>query len=90
MQKLKIHFLIISLFLILVSCATNHVTKDLKPVVLERTVYKGSYFSNPEIDYVYKTNITVYGNELSGIFIAKKITTRHIESLLPPNLGINY
>ncbi|TEB41157.1 hypothetical protein D0809_26950, partial [Flavobacterium circumlabens] len=24
-------------------------------------------------DYVYKTNITVYGNEMSGIFIAKKI-----------------
>ena len=73
MQKLKIHFLIISLFLILVSCATNNVAKDLKPVVLEKTVYNAPYFSNPEIDYVYKTNITVYGNELSGIFIAKKI-----------------
>lgn len=73
MQKSKIHFLIISLFLILVSCATNNVAKDLKPVVLEKTVYNAPYFSNPEIDYVYKTNITVYGNELSGIFIAKKI-----------------
>jgi len=73
MQKSKIHFLIISLFLILVSCATNNVAKDLKPVVLEKTVYNATYFSNPEIDYVYKTNITVYGNELSGIFIAKKI-----------------
>jgi hypothetical protein len=73
MQRSKIHFLIISLFLILVSCATNNVAKDLKPVVLEKTVYSAPYFSNPEIDYVYKTNITVYGNELSGIFIAKKI-----------------
>jgi hypothetical protein len=74
MQRLKIHFLIISLFLILGSCATNKVSKDLKPVVIERTVYNGAYFSNPEIDYVYKANIMVYGNELSGIFIAKKIS----------------
>ena len=25
------------------------------------------------MDYVYKANITIYGNELSGIFIAKRI-----------------
>lgn len=31
------------------------------------------YFSNPEIDYIYKTHIEVYGNDLSGIFVAKKI-----------------
>ncbi|WP_235832288.1 hypothetical protein [Flavobacterium zhairuonense] len=31
------------------------------------------YFSDPNADYVYKTNITVYGHELSGIFIAKKV-----------------
>ena len=36
--------------------------------------------SDSKTDYVYKTNISVYGNELSGIFIAKKIndTTHRI------------
>ena len=40
---------------------------------LEKTTYEVPYFSDPKIDYVYKTNISVYGNELSGIFITKKI-----------------
>ena len=75
MRKSKSLFLIINLYLVLVfaSCGTKNNVKDLKPVNLERTIYKSPYFSNPEIDYVYKANINVYGNELSGIFIAKKI-----------------
>ncbi|WP_343588983.1 hypothetical protein [Flavobacterium sp.] len=42
--------------------------------------YTVPYFSDSKTDYVYKTNISVYGNELSGIFIAKKIndTTHRI------------
>ena len=75
MQKLKNPFLIINLFLILVlaSCATNNVAKDLKSVTLEKTIYNAPYFSDPKIDYVYKATINVYEHELSGIFIAKKI-----------------
>lgn len=75
MQKLKIHFLIINFFIVLffASCATNNVAKDLKSTTLEKSIYNVPYFSDPETDYVYKANITVYGNELSGIFIAKKI-----------------
>ncbi len=39
-----------------------------------------SYFSDPNIDYVYKAQIEVYGNPISGIFIAKRIneTTHRI------------
>lgn len=75
MRKSKSLFLIINLYLVLVfaSCGTKKIAKDLKPVALESTIYKSTYFSNPEIDYVYKANINVYGNELSGILIAKKI-----------------
>ncbi|MDR6843388.1 hypothetical protein [Flavobacterium granuli] len=40
---------------------------------MEKTTFEVPYFSNPAIDYVYKANITVYGKELTGIFIAKKI-----------------
>lgn len=75
MRKSKSLFLTINLFLLLVltSCATNNLAKDLKPATPEKTIYNAPYFANPEIDYVYKANINVYGNALSGIFIAKKI-----------------
>lgn len=47
--------------------------QDYKSVPVEKTTLEVSYFANPAIDYVYKANITAYGNELTGIFIAKKI-----------------
>jgi hypothetical protein len=72
MQKSTILYLISILFLV-TSCATNNLEKELKVVTLETTVYNAPYFANTEIDYVYKANISVYGNEMSGIFIAKKI-----------------
>lgn len=72
MQKSTILFLISILFLV-TSCATNKLEKALKPVAVEKTVYNVPYFANSEIDYVYKANISVYDNNLSGIFIAKKI-----------------
>jgi len=74
MQKSTIPFLLISCFLVVIlsSCASNFV-KDYKTTVLDKMTFDAPYFSNPEIDYVYKANITVYGHELTGIFIAKKI-----------------
>jgi hypothetical protein len=41
---------------------------------LEKTAFDVPYFANPAMDYVYKANITAYGHELTGIFIAKKIS----------------
>lgn len=61
------------LLLLFVSCATNNVVKDYKTIGVSKNNYTATYFSNPAVDYVYKANITVYGNELTGIFIAKKI-----------------
>jgi hypothetical protein len=61
------------LILVFTSCATNKVVKDYKTVPLEKSSLEVTYFSDPTIDYVYKANISVYGNELTGIFIAKKI-----------------
>lgn len=74
MRKSTIPFLLINLFFLLVlsSCASN-VVKGYTPITLEKKSIEIPYFSNSEIDYVYKANISVYGNELTGIFIAKKI-----------------
>ncbi|MBF4483713.1 hypothetical protein [Flavobacterium sp. CSZ] len=80
MQKSTIQFLIINCFLVLVLVSCGSVTKNYTPKKLDKTSYEVPYFSDSKTDYVYKTNITVYGNEISGIFIAKKIndTTHRI------------
>ena len=72
MRKSTILFLLINFFLVLFlsSCASN-VVKGYTPITLEKKIITVPYFSNSETDYVYKANISVYGNELSGIFIAK-------------------
>lgn len=74
MRKSTIPFLLINFLLVLVvsSCASN-VVKGYTAIALEKKTIAVPYFSNPEADYVYKANISVYGNELTGIFIAKKI-----------------
>jgi hypothetical protein len=73
MQKSTIPFLATSLFLVLVSCGSNKLTQGYNERMPEVAVFEVPYFANPETDYVYKANITIYGNELTGIFIAKKI-----------------
>jgi len=78
MQKSMIRLLVISFFtaFLMVSCGANPV-KDLTLVPVKKEVFKAPYFLDSTIDYVYKTNISVYGNELSGICIIKKITNTH-------------
>ena len=75
MQKSTIPFLLTSFIaaVFLVSCSSVNLVQDYKIAAIEKPIFQNTYFSNPEIDYVYKANITVYGNELTGIFIAKKI-----------------
>jgi len=73
MQKSTIQFFLINCFLAIVLVSCGSVTKNYTPKKLDKTSYEVPYFSDSKNDYVYKANITVYGNELSGIFIAKKI-----------------
>ena len=73
MQKSTIPFFLINCFLAIVLVSCGSVTKNYTPKKLDKTTYEIAYFSEPKTDYVYKTNITVYGHEMSGIFIAKKI-----------------
>lgn len=73
MQKLTIPFLLTNFLLVFVLVSCGSVTKNYTPKKLDRTSYEAPYFSDPNTDYVYKTNINIYGHEISGIFIAKKI-----------------
>ncbi|GAA3761901.1 hypothetical protein [Flavobacterium ginsengiterrae] len=80
MQKSTIQFLLINCFLAVFLISCGSVTKNYTSKKLDKTSYTVPYFADSKTDYVYKTNISVYGNELSGIFIAKKIndTTHRI------------
>lgn len=75
MEKSTIRFLVTNFILVFVlgSCTSVNVVKDFTSIAVDRPIFQNTYFSNPEMDYVYKANILVYGKELTGIFIAKKI-----------------
>lgn len=73
MQKSTIQFLIINCFLAIILISCGSVTKNYTPKKLDKTSYEVPYFKDSKTDYVYKANITVYGHDLTGIFIAKKI-----------------
>lgn len=69
-----IRFLQTSLLaLFLISCKSYQVENATKKEPTTK-VYQNRYFSDRETDYVYKATIEVYGNQLSGIFIAKRIS----------------
>lgn len=87
MQKLMIRFLLISAFLSLfVSCKSYQITDA---VVIENTseFIQNNYFSDPALDYVYKTHIEVYGNDMSGIFVAKRINDSLHRLVLTTDFG---
>jgi len=73
MQKWMIRFLLISFFSVLLfSCKSYEIANAVKKEASVKEL-KNLYFANPETDYVYKAHIEVYGNKLSGIFIAKRM-----------------
>ena len=64
-------FLYSTLLLLFVSCKTFQLT-DVKSVPNSEKTVENSYFSSKE-DYVYKCQIDIYKNHVSGILVVKKI-----------------
>ncbi len=69
-----IRFLAISLLatVVLTSCSLK-TTEGLRQVPFTKIEVENPYFSNAEIDCVYKAKIEVYGKNFGGILIIKKI-----------------
>lgn len=67
-------FLIISCLssFIFISCSLK-TTEGLREVNFNRAEVENPYFSNPEIDYVYKAKIQLYRKNFGGILIIKKL-----------------
>ena len=80
-------FLIISLCLLFVGCASYSKKQGLTliPNTLDTAI--NPYFSNSEIDYVYKANIDIYKKSFGGLFIIKKINADEHRLVFTTEMG---
>ncbi len=69
---LILNFLCSLISLFFVSCKTYQL-KDVKPISNKEKAVENLYFSSKE-DYVYKCQMDIYKNNVSGILIIKKIS----------------
>lgn len=73
MPRFQLQNLLYSLiFLLFASCKTYKLT-DVKPISSSEKTVENLYFSSKE-DYVYKCQMDIYKNHISGILIIKKIS----------------
>jgi len=86
MRYLLISILIISVFGCKVATVENFTESEVK----SNDVVQNPYFSNANIDYVYKADIAVYGNEFSGILILKKVTPKKHRIVFTSQFGSTF
>lgn len=86
MRRLLLQNSVYSLvFLLFVSCKTYKLT-DVKPVSNSEKTVENLYFSSNE-DYVYKCQMDIYKNHVSGILILKKINETTHRVVLTSDFG---
>ncbi len=73
MQKLMIRYLLISAFFYLLLSCKPYQIENAVAINSNIEVIQNPYFSDTSIDYVYKTHIDIYGKQLGGIFVTKRI-----------------
>ena len=78
-------FLYSLFFLLLISCKSYQL-KDVKPISSNEKTVENLYFSSKE-DYVYKCQMEVYGNDISGILIVKKISETSHRVVMTSDFG---
>lgn len=78
-------FLYSLIFLLFVSCKTYKLA-DVKPVSNSEKTVENLYFSSNE-DYVYKCQMDIYKNHVSGILIIKKIKETTHRVVLTSDFG---
>ena len=66
-------FLIISLLFIFCNSCALKTTEGFRVVKVTDAEVNNPYFSNEDIDYVYKAKIKIYGRYFGGILIIKKV-----------------
>ncbi|MDQ0592527.1 hypothetical protein QFZ37_000896 [Chryseobacterium ginsenosidimutans] len=79
------NFLYSLILLLFISCKTYKLT-DTKPVSSSEKTVENLYFSSSE-DYVYKCQMDIYKNHVSGILIIKKINATTHRVVLTSDFG---
>ncbi len=79
-------FLISLLFLLCTSCALQ-MTKDWVKSETTQEFVENNYFSDVNIDYVYKAKINVYGHKFGGILIIKKLSEKEHRVVFTTEFG---
>lgn len=85
MLRFLLPFSILSFF-VLQSCKTFELS-GVEPLNSEKATVDNLYFDDAQTDYVYKSQIEVYGNLLSGILILKKINNSTHRIALTSDFG---
>ena len=80
-------YLLISACLLLVACGSYPEKQGFVKQDEVNNHISNPYFSNPDVDYVYKANIDVYDNNFGGIFIVKKIEENNHRIVFTTELG---
>lgn len=80
------YFQISILFLILSSCSLS-ITKNWKEATIEKEFIENKYFSNVNIDYIYKAKIEIYKRNFGGILIIKKIGEQEYRVVFTTEFG---
>lgn len=81
-------FLLINICVVLsVTACSLKTTEGLRQIESTKAVVVNPYFSNPEIDYVYKAKIEAYGRNFGGILIVKKMEADHHRIVMTTELG---
>jgi hypothetical protein len=74
------------LLLFFVSCKPYEIAGVQERLASVNSI-QNPYFLDTTMDYVYKAHIEVYGNDLSGIFVVKKISDNKHRVVLTTDFG---
>ena len=80
-------FLLISIFLLSLTSCKLLTTNGLTATPVSSPNYTNLYFSDTNIDYVYKSKIEVYGKHFGGIIVIKKINLAHHRVVFTTEFG---
>jgi len=86
MQRLQLQSLVCSLVLLLLASCKSYQLTDVKPVKSSEKTVENLYFSSGE-DYVYKCQMDIYKNHVSGILIIKKLNESTHRVVLTSDFG---
>lgn len=86
MRLLQLRNLAYSLIFILFTSCKTYTLNDVKPIPSSEKTVENLYFSSKE-DYVYKCQMDIYKNHVSGILIIKKISKTTHRVVLTSDFG---